>query len=371
MPVDLVIFQGGIGGSFAEDVVANTQKAITLDTIYKSLHLSLFRRIILVTDSFALPDDLCQKVIIKKSDKEFHFGKQLLQLIKEFDIYKLFYIGGGSSPLLSSENIKSMVDMVERQDKLVISNNTFSADFFAFSPARCLENIKLPAIDNGLPRLLIEQAGFKEICLDRNAETQFDVDTPTDVLILSLYPQIGSTTYNYIKSLDLSTETLRNALAHFKDKNSEIVLAGRIGSFVWTQMEKRTSCRVRVLSEERGMRSDGREENNTANSILGYYLQNAGIEKFFDIMPKLGTALFLDSRVIFQHFKLNPSRKDRFLSDLGMWQEIDDSFIKDFTRCAAEARIPVVLGGHSLLSGGLLALLDIMDNSNKPCTQLK
>ena len=31
-------------------------------------------------------------------------------------------------------------------------------------------------------------------------------------------------------------------------------------------------------------------------------------------------------------------------------------FLRDFTRAAVEAPIPVLLGGHSLMSGGLMAL---------------
>ena len=54
--------------------------------------------------------------------------------------------------------------------------------------------------------------------------------------------------------------------------------------------------------------------------------------------------------------RIRASREDRFLSDLGHWREISDSFLAKFTRGAAEAPIPVLLGGHSLMSGGLMAL---------------
>ena len=47
---------------------------------------------------------------------------------------------------------------------------------------------------------------------------------------------------------------------------------------------------------------------------------------------------------------------DRFLSDLGRWQDIRDPFLRGLTRAALEAPIPVLLGGHSLMSGGLMAL---------------
>jgi hypothetical protein len=60
--------------------------------------------------------------------------------------------------------------------------------------------------------------------------------------------------------------------------------------------------------------------------------------------------------VLLAHKQIDASREDRFLSGLGRWQDIGDPFLRDFTRAAAEAPIPVLLGGHSLMSGGLMAL---------------
>ena len=54
--------------------------------------------------------------------------------------------------------------------------------------------------------------------------------------------------------------------------------------------------------------------------------------------------------------RIDATRADRFLSDLGNWTAISDPFLRDFTRLATEADIPVLLGGHSLMSGGLMAL---------------
>jgi len=69
-------------------------------------------------------------------------------------------------------------------------------------------------------------------------------------------------------------------------------------------------------------------------------------------------ATFLDSRVILAHLGLEPSRADRFLSDLGRYEEIEDPFLRQLSEGAARAAIPVALGGHSLVSGGLMALID-------------
>ncbi len=106
------------------------------------------------------------------------------------------------------------------------------------------------------------------------------------------------------------------------------------------------------------MRADGREERGEARSILGFYLEEVGVRRFFQALAQLGRAAFIDSRVIFSHLRLSPSAADRFLSDLGRPGEIKDPFLREFTRAALEAPLPVVLGRHSLVSGGLMALVD-------------
>ena len=106
------------------------------------------------------------------------------------------------------------------------------------------------------------------------------------------------------------------------------------------------------------MRVDGRQERGEVRSILGFYLEQVGMSRFFQTLGQLGNAAFIDSRVIFHHFRLELPAPDRFLSDLGQPHEIQDPFAREFTQTALEAPIPVVLGGHSLISGGLLALVE-------------
>ncbi|OGD11757.1 MAG: hypothetical protein A2W20_06750 [Candidatus Aminicenantes bacterium RBG_16_66_30] len=115
---------------------------------------------------------------------------------------------------------------------------------------------------------------------------------------------------------------------------------------------------MRVFSEERGMRAAGSDRSGQARSLLGYHLQEVGYERFFQELAEMAQAALIDSRVILAHLKAHPSRADRFLSDLGRHEEISDPFLRQFTEAAAKAPIPVLLGGHSLVAGGLLALIE-------------
>ena len=72
----------------------------------------------------------------------------------------------------------------------------------------------------------------------------------------------------------------------------------------------------------------------------------------------MADAAFLDSRVIMAHQGPLPKAADRFWSDLYRPQEIEDPFLRELTQEAMEAPLPVVLGGHSLISGGMYGLVD-------------
>ena len=92
---------------------------------------------------------------------------------------------------------------------------------------------------------------------------------------------------------------------------------------------------------------------------LAVLVEEVGPERFFRRMAELGDGIVIDTRVIEAHMGIEPSREDRFQSDLLAWEAIEEPFLRRFTRAAAEAPVPVLLGGHSLVSGGLMALNDI------------
>jgi hypothetical protein len=150
----------------------------------------------------------------------------------------------------------------------------------------------------------------------------------------------------------------RRCLPLLTDPSAEVLVAGRVGSQVWQYLERETACRVRVFSEERGMEAAA-GERGAPRSLLAYHLQAVGLVRFFEELATLGGAAFIDTRVLLAHLGLRPSRADRFRSDLGRAHEIEDGFLRGFTEAAARAAIPVLLGGHSLVSGGLMALIEV------------
>ena len=106
------------------------------------------------------------------------------------------------------------------------------------------------------------------------------------------------------------------------------------------------------------MRASGRQERGEVRSLLGYYLDAVGIDRFFETLATMGQAIFLDNRVIFAHRGIWPSAADRFYSDLRQPGQIAEPFVKALTTAAMAASVPVIMGGHSLVSGGMYALIE-------------
>jgi len=342
-------------------MVGRAREAITLDTVRRALAVEPIGDILVVTNSPSLAESLQGQPVqveLEASGEEFHFGRRLRELIAEHGMERVFYMGGGSGALLSAEDIGRIAETILSADALVIANNFYSADFAAFAPAQAIESIELPPFDNDLAWRLVEQASLPCKELPRNAATQLDVDTPIDLMTLKVHPGVGPHTRRYLNSLELDTSHIERALRFFTDRDAEVLVAGRVSATTWAYLEQETACRVRLFAEERGMRASGRQARGEALSLLGFYLEEVGLEGFFATLARMSQAAFLDSRVIFAHRRIWPPAADRFHSDLRQPEKITDSWVRRFTEAAIAAPIPIVLGGHSLVSGGLYALVE-------------
>lgn len=351
----LLLFLGPGGPSAVERLVAGAQAAVAADTLERAVATGAFSLCLAATSRADL--ELPPGVALEPDREPFHFGQTLARLIRGHGLERPFYVGGGSLALLLGEELGRVAAQLAQAQNTVIANNLYSADLVAFTPGAALGRIALPVGDNSLPQLLMA-VGLAPVELPRTFDFLFDVDTPADFPILALHPQAGPRARAFAQGLGLDLARLRRALACLTNRDAQVVIAGRVGSYLWARLEADTACRVRLLAEERGLQADGRLEKGEARSILGFYLEEVGVGRFFAALGELGDAAFLDTRVLLAHFRRQPSQEDRFLSDLGRWQEIGDPFLRDLTRAAGEASIPVLLGGHSLVAGGLLALVD-------------
>ncbi|MBC7232052.1 MAG: hypothetical protein H5T68_02255 [Chloroflexi bacterium] len=357
----LLVMTGTHPATEIEQMMANARLAITQDTIERARTVPGISQIVLSTNAPSLAEWARAQGVTVELDvpgSSFHFGKHLRDLVAKYRIRRLFYMGGGSGALLSADEMAAIVDRLRSTDRVLITNNFYSTDLAAFTPADVLDRIEPPAIDNDLGWVLAEQAGLPNESLTRRASTQFDVDTPTDLMILTAHPGVGAYTRAFLDNLRWDISHIEQALRRLVDRDAEVLVAGRVSAAVWEYLERETACRVRVFAEERGMRASGRQARGEARSLLGYYYQQVGPQRFFETLAELSQAVFLDSRVLFAHLRVWPPAGDRYNSDLRRPQHIADAIVREFTQAAMSAPVPVVLGGHSLVAGGLYALVE-------------
>jgi len=358
--VGAVIFEGGRPDTPIEQDMISVRKGIVLDSLTKLLSVPDIDQVLLATtyvDLARQARSMGASVTCKKYSPVFHFGRALRHLVDKHSIDAAICMGGATVPLARTSDFAWIARQLRSRTGVVVVNNAQSADLIGFAPARALHNIELPAHDNFLGYLLRE-AGLERVLIENSARINFDLDTPADLLILDTIKSTGPHVREALGRLRLDSSRLRAALEVLRRPYAETALVGRVGPTLMAVINANLPVRLRVFSEERGMKALGREVNGQAVSLLGEFIRLAGPEEFFSSLARVADVAFIDTRVLFAHFGCADVPGDRYYSDLGQPDRIQDPFISRFTRAALSCPIPVILGGHTLVYGGLWILLE-------------
>ncbi len=355
----IVLFCGGMNGTPAEDALGDALCECALDTLDEALGTGAYGGAVVVADersaaSLAPRLPAGAFLDVDRPGESFHLGRRLSEAVVRYELERPVYLGWGL-PLIKGDEFAAVASAL-RGEAVVVSNNFFSADLVGFTPGRIVRDLELPNNDRILPRLFVQQAGMTSQALPRTIANQFDLDTPGDLAVLSYAGGGGRNLKAHLDAHPIDTTRLAKAAWLFTDNQAEVLVAGRVGSSVWQYLESETACRIRMYSEERGMQAAGRDLNGEARSLLAFHARAVGPQRFFADLGEMAHAAFIDTRAIFSHLGLNPSRPDRFLSDSMQPDGISDPWIREFTAAAVEAPIPVVLGGSSIVTSGVQLL---------------
>src|SRR5207253_2232116 len=200
---------------------------------------------------------------------------ELSRIVHEKKLDRVCTIGAGAGALLTVQDLQGLREDLESSEAVVLSNNSYSADLVAFTPASALDAIDLPATDNPLPRRLHQQAGLSSRQMEKSAASLLDVDTPTDAARLARHP--------------------------------------------------RCPAELRDLPAWQG---------------------------------ELGDGMLFDMLVLFAHLGWRPGAEERFASYLFMAERIAAKPLREFTEAARDAPFPLLLGGHTLVSGAFWTMVE-------------
>lgn len=108
------------------------------------------------------------------------------------------------------------------------------------------------------------------------------------------------------------------------------------------------------------MVASGRLRDGLVRSLVGEMLERMGPDPFIRFLQNLTDGVLWDTRVWMAHRGEWPSKADRFAADLGRIDQVSDPALRHLTRAIWKASIPIFTGGHGVVSGNVIALLETL-----------
>ena len=346
--------------------VSEARRAATSDLLIQLTNQPLVSRILLATPDVARLLVPAGVEHLQTPVEAPHVGQFLAELIDRERIERLLYFGGGSAPLLSDRQLAEICQWLVTHNEGVITNNRYATDWAGIVPAKRIENHmdRLPR-DNMLGWVLSDEGGLTASALRPAASTRLDIDTPLELVVLQSHPETKHHLRTFLEPLPLPRVQFATIMRLLKTPATRWIVSGRLAPGPWQRLNQVTQCWFRVLSEERGMVSSGRQARGDAYSFLAEHLEAVGPARFWGMLARQADGLLIDTRVLLAHHNRWPSEADRFASDLLQPEEIEDPWLRAFTADAVASGIPLLLSGHALMSGALYAICDLLEGDGK------
>lgn len=344
--------------SEAEQMLEEARAAVLLDTAARA-RAAGFGKIEIHTTA---PDLFTQaEAAVRRTDPRASIGAVVAAAA---GAGPLCYAGAGM-PAMTTDDWRNLRERTEAGQSL--ANNLHSCDLLALADAAPLAALARETSDNAFARRLRDDAGLEIAQLERSAATLLDLDTPADLALLGLAqengvlelgPRLSEALQRWTARFTPCRERLAAALDALTERKRQVMAIGRVSAAIWSALDRDTAARIRVISEERGLRSRA-DAASPPRSLLGLHGEAVGAAALIAGLAELADAVIFDTRPLLAHLGWGQSRADRFTADLGDAAAIAEPPLRELVEAVAAAPIPIALGGHSLVSGGLLAGIDI------------
>ncbi|MBC7318032.1 hypothetical protein H5T57_02100 [Candidatus Bipolaricaulota bacterium] len=290
--------------------------------------------------------------LVQDPPGDWHFGARFTELVQEHKPIRVLYLASGAGLLFSDEDWKKLLS-AKFPEPFCVLNNFYSTDLALIVPPWPIPDL---ARDNPLG-MRLWQAGYACYELPRSAATQLDIDTPGELQILALHPDLPAEVREALR--EIPTERAKALLSAIIDPEAEVVLIGRVSGHLLRFLDQEAACRFRVVSEERGMEASGRAERGAVLSLLGLWAERVGPRNLVRALARLGDVVVWDIRVLMGHFGVWPPPEERYACDLLRAEEVSDPRLRELVQACAESSTPFLLGGHSLVSGGMYLAVEL------------
>ena len=347
----------------AERIVEQARLACLLDTAQRARHAGFNHIIVHTTAPHLFNDASDLNLIVHRTNEDAPIGA-IIAAAARSATGPVCYAGAGM-PAMTADHWRSIRTQIEAGR--TVANSLHSADLLAVPDVSALTDLADETVDNSFALRLRDKSGLEITPLERTAPTLLDLDTPADLALLSLArqtatleigPRLAAALAQFESTLAPARERLAAALDTLTEREQQLMVIGRVGAYVWSALDRDTAARIRVISEERGLRARTAAPT-PPRSLLGLHAAAVGPSALIDSLAELADAVIFDTRPLFAHLNWATSRADRFAADLGQPDAIAAPQLRQFTKAAIAAPIPIAQGGHSLVSGGLLAAINI------------
>ena len=238
---------------------------------------------------------------------------------------RTIFVRWGSGSLLTHRTLLDMADAA--RDGRAWGNRAHGADIWASNGTRPA-NLHSPT-----------QGVFPP-----TAATLFRLLTGSDLSLLSTHePAALSAEFTGLSAPIIKQNVLAVTRLMTK-RTAELVVIGDPGADGWKYLERETACRVRLLADSGG-------------GLLAALLHSAGPKRFAKYLTELGQAALINTRILFSDSGY-PSSDDFFLSDLGETERIAHLGLRALTETLLASEQAVVLGGASLVTGGMYLMVE-------------
>ncbi len=364
-PIPAIIMLSPWGSSEAERWMATARAAAASDLVSRLRDLPQYDPILLLAADESDVDRLTAAgaTPIPYRQTGFHFGRVLAETVRTQGLDRLAYFGGASAPLVHAGLLRELAERLgEAGARHAVVNNLHSTDWGLIDGSQPLLSLRerLP-LDNALGWVLKHEAGYAVTDLPPTAASRLDLDTPTDILMASGHPDAGPQLTKFLGNLSPNwlerRERIQTLLA---TPAGHLTLIGRVLPRAWIGLGRKTQLWIRVFAEERGMIASGRHAADQVRSLIHELVGVAGAAGFAGYLAELADGVLWDTRVWMSARGGWPSAADRFAADLVWPEAIADPTLRELTQAIEAAPIPIMAGGHGVVAGGLLAMLECM-----------